>query len=383
MPATVDQKSDLHPTSNMNPSVSEIDVEFRNVVKTFGSVRAVDGVSFQIPKGSFFSFLGPSGCGKTSSLRLIGGFEQPDKGEIYIAGEPVAQVPPYQRHVNMVFQYYALFPHMDVARNVGYGLRQQRPKLSPAEITKRVQEALALVRLSGYEARRSWELSGGQQQRVALARALINKPTVLLLDEPLAALDRKLRKDMQVELKTLQREVGITFVFVTHDQEEALSMSDEIAVMRDGKIVQAGSPTELYNQPADRYVAGFIGQSNFIGGEVIATGDMLQVQTPQAVVLTAPGSKGAKPLEKKARAVVAVRPERISLRREHEPGLSSGFKGRVSQVTFLGDQTEYHIETEVVGRLLVKQSSGNAGFGIGDPVVAYWNEDAGLALLDD
>lgn len=367
----------------MKQSSSEIDVEFRNVVKTYGSVRAVDGVSFQIPKGSFFSFLGPSGCGKTSSLRLIGGFEQPDEGEIYIAGESVAQVPPYQRHVNMVFQYYALFPHMDVARNVGYGLRQHRPKLAPGEINQRVQEALALVRLSGYEARRSWELSGGQQQRVALARALINKPTVLLLDEPLAALDRKLRKDMQVELKTLQREVGITFVFVTHDQEEALSMSDEIAVMRDGKIVQAGSPTELYNQPADRYVAGFIGQSNFIAGEVMETGDMLKVKTQQDVVLTAPGSKGAKPLEKKARAVVAVRPERISLRREHEAESSSGFKGRVSQVTFLGDQTEYHIETEVVGRLLVKQSSGNAGFGIGDPVIAFWNEDAGLALLDD
>jgi len=366
----------------MQQSVSEIDIEFRNVVKTFGAVRAVDGISFQIPKGSFYSFLGPSGCGKTSSLRLIGGFEQPDDGEIYIAGEAVAQVPSYQRHVNMVFQYYALFPHMDVARNVGYGLRQQRPKLLPDEINKQVKEALALVRLSGYENRRSWELSGGQQQRVALARALINKPTVLLLDEPLAALDRKLRKDMQVELKTLQREVGITFVFVTHDQEEALSMSDRIAVMRDGRIVQEGSPTELYNQPADRYVAGFIGQSNFIAGEVVEAGEMVKVKTQRDVVLSAPGSSGAKSLEKKAKAVVAVRPERISLRRGNEAG-SPGFKGRVAQITFLGDQTEYHIETEEVGHLLVKQSSGNAGFGIGAEVVAYWNDNAGLALLDD
>lgn len=367
----------------MQQSVSEIDIEFRNVVKTFGPVRAVDGISFQIPKGSFYSFLGPSGCGKTSSLRLIGGFEQPDSGEIFIAGESVAQIPSYQRHVNMVFQYYALFPHMDVARNVGYGLRQQRPKLSPDEIDKRVKDALALVRLSGYEARRSWELSGGQQQRVALARALINKPTVLLLDEPLAALDRKLRKDMQVELKTLQREVGITFVFVTHDQEEALSMSDRIAVMRDGKIVQEGSPTELYNQPADRYVAGFIGQSNFIPGEVVEVGERVIVRTPLGVILSATGSHGAKPLTEKAKAVVAVRPERISLWREGEAGGQSGFKGRVLQVTFLGDQTEYHIETKEVGHLLVKSRSGNAGFGMGDSVVAFWNQTAGLALMDD
>jgi len=373
----------------MKQSVSEIDIEFRSVVKTFGPVVAVDHVSFQIPKGSFYSFLGPSGCGKTSSLRLIGGFEQPDDGEIYIAGESVAQVPPYQRRVNMVFQYYALFPHMDVARNVGYGLRQQRPKLSADEINKRVKDALALVRLSGYETRRSWELSGGQQQRVALARALINKPTVLLLDEPLAALDRKLRKDMQVELKTLQREVGITFVFVTHDQEEALSMSDRIAVMRDGRIVQEGSPTELYNQPADRYVAGFIGQSNFIAGEVVEAGTMIRVRTPRNVELDAPGSAGAKPLQVKARAVVAVRPERISLilsgeegRRGNEAG-SPGFKGHVAQITFLGDQTEYHVETEAVGHLLVRMSSGVAGFAIGDPVVAYWSSEAGLALLDD
>ena len=246
-----------------------IDVEFRAVVKTFGPVVAVDHVSFAIRKGSFYSFLGPSGCGKTSSLRLIGGFEQPDSGEILINGETVVGVPPYRRRVNMVFQHYALFPHMDVAANVGYGLRQGRPRLAKADIEQQVQDALALVRLSGYERRRAWELSGGQQQRVALARALINKPTVLLLDEPLAALDRKLRKDMQVELKTLQREVGITFVFVTHDQEEALSMSDCIAVMRDGRIMQEGSPTELYNQPVDRYVAGFIGQSNFLAGEVI------------------------------------------------------------------------------------------------------------------
>lgn len=366
----------------MKQSALDIDVEFRNVVKTFGAVTAVDKVNFQIPKGSFYSFLGPSGCGKTSSLRLIGGFEQPDSGEILIAGESVAYIPPYQRHVNMVFQHYALFPHMDVASNVGYGLRQQRPRISPDEISKQVKDALALVRLSGYEKRRSWELSGGQQQRVALARALVNKPTVLLLDEPLAALDRKLRKDMQVELKTLQREVGITFVFVTHDQEEALSMSDRIAVMRDGKIVQEGSPTDLYRQPVDRYVAGFIGQSNFISGEVVEAGDQVKIKTQRAVILQAPKSKVAKTLAVGDKAVVAIRPERINLRNQNEAG-GDGFAGKVAQITFLGDQTEYHVETEQVGRLLVRMNSGYAGYASGDPVIVYWNQDAGLALLDD
>lgn len=366
----------------MTQPIVDFDIEFRNVVKTFGTIKAVDDISFQIPKGSFYSFLGPSGCGKTSSLRLIGGFEQPDSGDIFIAGESVAQIPSYQRHVNMVFQNYALFPHMDVARNVGYGLRQLKPRILPEEISKKVKDALALVRLSGYENRRSWELSGGQQQRVALARALINKPTVLLLDEPLAALDRKLRKDMQVELKTLQREVGITFVFVTHDQEEALSMSDRIAVMRDGKIVQEGSPADLYHQPLDRYVAGFIGQSNFIFGKVLEAGEQVGIQTERDVVMWAPKSKVAKSLAAGDKAVVAIRPERINLRNKNEAG-SQGFDGRVLQVTFLGDQTEYHIETEQAGRLLVRMNSGNASFISGDSVIAYWKQDAGLALLDD
>lgn len=365
----------------MQPTVA-IDVEFRNVAKSFGAVVAVDNVNFQIPKGSFFTFLGPSGCGKTSCLRLIGGFEQPDSGEILIASESVAQVPAYERHVNMVFQHYALFPHMHVAGNVGYGLRQRRPRMSAREISKHVADSLALVRLSGYDGRRSWELSGGQQQRVALARALVNKPTVLLLDEPLAALDRKLRKDMQVELKNLQREVGITFVFVTHDQEEALSMSDRIAVMRDGKLVQEGSPTDLYSQPLDRYVAGFIGQSNFIVGTVVEAGDQVTIKTERSVLFRAPKSKVAKSLLAGDKAVVAIRPERISLGNKHEAGVES-FAGRVAQVTFLGDQTEFHVETEQAGRLLVRMSSGHASFVSGDPVIAYWKREAGLALLNE
>ena len=223
-------------------------------------------MNLRIARGEFYSLLGPSGCGKTTTLRMIAGFEQPTEGEILLAGQPIAGVPPYKRNVNTVFQHYALFPHMDVARNVGYGLRQT--KVGKSEEARRVSEALALVRLSGYERRRTWEMSGGQQQRVALARALVNHPTVLLLDEPLGALDLKLRKEMQLELKALQREVGITFVYVTHDQEEALTMSDVIVVMRDGLIQQMGGPTELYERPVNRFVADFIGTSNFLPGTV-------------------------------------------------------------------------------------------------------------------
>ena len=208
------------------------------MTKRFGAVTAVDRMDLSIARGAFYSLLGPSGCGKTTTLRMIAGFEQPSEGEILLDGKPIAGMPAYKRNVNTVFQHYALFPHMDVARNVGYGLRQN--KVGKDEEKRRVTEALSLVRLAGYEGRRTWEMSGGQQQRVALARALVNHPTVLLLDEPLGALDLKLRKEMQLELKALQREVGITFVYVTHDQEEALTMSDVIVVMKDGRIQQHG-----------------------------------------------------------------------------------------------------------------------------------------------
>src|SRR3954470_2636840 len=248
-----------------------IDVRFDRVSKHFGDVAAVDGISFARKRGSFHSFLGPSGCGKTTSLRLIAGFEQPTAGRVEIAGQSVVGIPAYRRPVNMVFQHYALFPHMDVAANVGYGLRQRRPRPDKAELDRSVAEALELVRLPHLAKRRIWELSGGQQQRVALARALINRPTVLLLDEPLAALDRKLRREMQIELQNLQREVGITFILVTHDQEEALSMSDSIGIMRDGRIEQLAAPRELYDAPANRYVADFVGESNFLKGKVAAS----------------------------------------------------------------------------------------------------------------
>ncbi len=247
-------------------SAAAPDVEIIGVTKRFGAVTAVDAMDLSIARGTFYSLLGPSGCGKTTTLRMIAGFEQPTEGEILLAGQPIAGVPPYQRNVNTVFQHYALFPHMNVAQNVGYGLRQR--KVGKAEEERRVTEALALVRLAGYGKRRTWEMSGGQQQRVALARALVNHPTVLLLDEPLGALDLKLRKEMQLELKALQREVGITFVYVTHDQEEALTMSDVIVVMRDGKIQQQGDPTDLYERPVNRFVADFIGTSNPLKGRV-------------------------------------------------------------------------------------------------------------------
>ncbi len=244
------------------------DIRFDQVTKRYGDVVAVDGVSLSIERGEFFSFLGPSGCGKTTSLRLIAGFEQPTQGNVHIGGVSVIGVPPHKRPVNMVFQHYALFPHMNVADNIGYGLRQRTPKPAKSDIYKQVDGILEMVQMSGYGKRRVWELSGGQQQRVALARALINRPTVLLLDEPLAALDRKLRRDMQIELQTLQRDVGITFILVTHDQEEALSMSDRICIMRDGRVVQSGSPRELYDQPTNLYVADFVGKSHFIAGSV-------------------------------------------------------------------------------------------------------------------
>src|SRR5207342_820451 len=233
------------PSATASPSLDTIlgaspDVEILGVTKRFGAVTAVDRMDLSIARGAFYSLLGPSGCGKTTTLRMIAGFEQPTEGEILLDGKPIAGVPAFKRNVNTVFQHYALFPHMDVARNVGYGLRQV--KVGKDEEARRVAEALALVRLSGYERRRTWEMSGGQQQRVALARALVNRPTVLLLDEPLGALDRKLRHEMQIELKLLQSQVGITFIYVTHDQEEALTMSDMIVVMRDGLIQQLGRP---------------------------------------------------------------------------------------------------------------------------------------------
>ena len=244
----------------------EIDVRLERVTKQFGDVAAVDDLSIDIEEGEFFSMLGPSGCGKTTTLRMIGGFEEPTFGTVYLGGRDVTDLPPYKRDVNTVFQSYALFPHLDVFENVAFGLR--RKKVDKSEIEQRVKDIMKLVDLQGFEKRKPPQMSGGQQQRVALARALVNHPKVLLLDEPLGALDLKLRKQMQLELKRIQQEVGITFIYVTHDQEEAMTMSNRFAVMRHGKIEQIGPPEEVYESPATEFVAGFLGASNLLDGEI-------------------------------------------------------------------------------------------------------------------
>jgi spermidine/putrescine transport system ATP-binding protein len=368
------------------------DVEIVDVTKRFGTVTAVDRMRLSIARGEFYSLLGPSGCGKTTTLRMIAGFEQPTEGEILLAGQPVAGVPPYRRNVNTVFQHYALFPHMDVAQNVGYGLRQR--KVDKADEQRRVGEALDLVRLAGYGKRRTWELSGGQQQRVALARALVNRPTVLLLDEPLGALDLKLRKEMQLELKALQREVGITFVYVTHDQEEALTMSDVIVVMSDGLIQQYGDPAELYERPVNRFVANFIGVSNPILGRVTAFDPdthRANIESERGLVLTGPVTDPAARPAVGDQVTVAIRPERLRVEpvegnepAEPRTGWSS-VTGRVRQGTYLGDQTEYRIDTERAGELVVRRqnatgATSSMGLGPGDRVVVTWHEEANLVL---
>jgi spermidine/putrescine transport system ATP-binding protein len=374
---------------NQSSESNEVDIEFRSVTKRFDDVVAVDDVSLTVERGAFFSFLGPSGCGKTTSLRLIAGFDQPTEGDVFIRGSSVVGIPSHKRPVNMVFQQYALFPHMNVAENIGYGLRQRDPKPLKQEITKRVDETLEMVRLSGYGKRRTWELSGGQQQRVALARALINRPTCLLLDEPLAALDRKLRREMQIELQTLQREVGITFILVTHDQEEALSMSDRICIMREGQIIQSGSPRELYDEPVNRYVADFVGKTNFFSGEVVDTNDSrVTIKSGSGQVLVGTQPNGAVRMARGSKACVAIRPEMISITAENGSSNFTNFaiQGQVVNRIFLGEHSEYLVATEGCGDVLVLSpksiESKNRSFSPGDNVSISWGPDTALVLGD-
>ena len=312
-------------------------VDLREVTKRFGSVIAVRGVTLGVPDGEFFSLLGPSGCGKTTTLRMIGGFEMPSEGEILIGGEPQGYKPPYQRPVNTVFQSYALFPHMTVDQNVAFGLEMQ--KVPKKDVQRNVEEALEMVRLSGYGKRRPRELSGGQQQRVALARALVNHPKVLLLDEPLGALDLKLRKAMQLELKALQERVGITFVYVTHDQEEALTMSDRIGVMRRGVLLQVGTPREIYGNPATRFVADFIGDTNYIPGEIVSLeGGMAQVVIGSGVRLLAT-CRGN--LAQGQQVTVGFRPEQSRLEAGEPPAGSNSLRCALTDLIYTGSSITY------------------------------------------
>jgi spermidine/putrescine transport system ATP-binding protein len=363
-------------------------IEFRNVGKRFGEVVAAAELNLRVRAGEFLSFLGPSGCGKTTALRMIAGFEQPSEGDVLIAGANMNGVPAYRRPVNMVFQHYALFPHLDVAGNVAYGLRQRAPRPPRSEIERKVSAALAMMRLPGYEKRRAWGLSGGQQQRVALARALVNEPKVLLLDEPLAALDRKLRREMQIELQNLQRSIGITFILVTHDQEEALSMSDRVAIMRDGRIVQTGAPQELYDEPATRYVADFVGKSNFFEGTVRRVTDGgAEIELDAKIATTARTSRSAQAITAGEKVSMSVRPEQMTLSRA--PGrlpAEAAFSGqaRVLNRIFLGEHTEYLVEEARLGPFLAlspRQSElGDTPFDVGDTLHVGWRREAAIAL---
>jgi putative spermidine/putrescine transport system ATP-binding protein len=335
--------------------MSDTAILFKNVSRHFGEVKAVDNIELEIKDGEFYSMLGPSGSGKTTCLRMIAGFDRPTSGQIILYGQDVSNLPPYERPVNTVFQDYALFPHMTVEDNIGYGLMiKGMPK---AERAKRVGDMLDLVRLPGFGYRRPSQLSGGQRQRVALARALINHPKVLLLDEPLGALDLKLRQQMQVELKNIQREVGITFIFVTHDQEEALTMSDRIAVFNEGKVEQVGSPAEVYEHPATPFVAGFVGTSNLVSGEVAGR-------------ITGSPNR------------FSVRPEKIHLAKTDEKIEKDMFvaNGTVRDVVYLGLFTRYLVELEGGGDLVVaeqnlKTTSMDVTKARGQKVRLFWKKE--------
>jgi len=348
-------------------------VRIHGVTKRYGSAVAVDDLTLDVQPGEFLSLLGPSGCGKTTTLRMIAGFEYPDAGDISISGRSVLNLPPYRREVNTVFQAYALFPHLTVAENVAYGLQQRRvPK---AEQRERVSEALDMVQLRAFADRKPTQLSGGQQQRIALSRALINRPSVLLLDEPLAALDRQLREEMQLELKLLQARLGTTFVFVTHDQAEALSMSDRIAVMRAGRIEQLDAPAAIYAEPASAYVASFIGQQNFVHGTVRADGAAVDT-----AIGTISGRWGGERVAAGQPAVAAIRPEYVRL----EQGEGAGVPGRVLGVSHLGETLQVAVRIGEDATFLSRMPAPTApAVEVDDDVRCVWSPaDARLFAAD-
>jgi len=356
-------------------------IRIENVTKQFaGGARAVDEANFNIERGEFFSLLGPSGCGKTTLLRMIAGFEFPTDGEIYIDNQPSSLIPSYKRPTNMVFQSYAIFPHLNVYDNIAYGLRKDR--LSRRELNRRVEESLAMIKLSGFGARRGDQLSGGQRQRVALARALVKRPKVLLLDEPLGALDKKLREEMQIELRQLQKSVGITFVFVTHDQEEALSMSDRIAVMGKGVVLQIAGPKELYEAPNSVEVATFIGTINLIDATVksVAGGEAM-LEGPGFGQFRAPSIDGIKPGDK---VVAALRPEKLTLT-SAKPASGAFVEGRIQAAAYLGDRSHYHVhvngrQAPVAVAAQNIDGAGATGFDPAKPVYVTWDPKAVVLL---
>ena len=354
-------------------------ITIRNVTKAFPGVKAVDDANIEIAPHEFFALLGPSGCGKTTLLRMIAGFETPTSGQILIDGEDVSNMPPNKRPVNMVFQSYAVFPHMSVADNVGYGLRIER--VAKAEIRDRVDEALNMVRLGDFGARRPDQLSGGQRQRVALARALVKRPKVLLLDEPMSALDAKLREQMQIELSRLQQEVGITFVIVTHDQDEALSMADRIAVMDGGRVKQIASPEGLYERPNSRFVADFIGKVNLLSADVVGAADNgVRVDVRDIGTLSVAHDGPAQ-----GEVTLAVRPEKIRLGREAQDG-DVRVLGRITDWAYYGDNSHMFIETAAGLRLSVTLQNETRrtvdAVDIGDEVWLSWSAEDTLILTD-
>lgn len=359
---------------------SQLDVELHQVFKFFNSQAAVNGVNLDIRQGEFFSILGPSGCGKTTTLRLIAGFDKVDAGNISIGGQLMNRVPPYRRPVNTVFQSYALFNHLNVWDNIAFGLRLK--KLSSVEIKSRVDAALKQVKMEGLRSRFPAQLSGGQQQRVALARALINRPAVVLLDEPLGALDLKLRKEMQVELSNLHKDLGLTFVFVTHDQEEAMSLSDRIAVMHQGKIEQVGSPQEIYEQPQTPFVADFIGNTNLFPGRLAARGSNLEVVTRTGLKIIAQKQEFQAAVDSSS-VMVSVRPEKIRLSTEYPDKQINCFEGRMQNVMYMGTHVHYLVELGSGDRLTILQpNTGRILSDTSTPVYVYWSAGDCLALAD-
>ncbi|MBD2525013.1 ABC transporter ATP-binding protein [Nostoc sp. FACHB-133] len=356
-----------------------LDVELRNVFKFFNQEPAVHGIDLDVRQGEFFSILGPSGCGKTTTLRLIAGFEIADAGKVLIQGQSMTNVPPYRRPVNTVFQSYALFNHLNVWDNIAFGLRLK--KIHKSEIEIRVQDALKLVKMESLRSRFPSQLSGGQQQRVALARALVNRPTVVLLDEPLGALDLKLRKEMQVELSNLHKDLGVTFVMVTHDQEEALSLSDRIAVMNQGKIEQVGTPSQIYERPQTSFVADFIGDTNLFSGEIVAVdSSSIKISTKTGLSIIISRSEDT-PSQLSQAVVVSVRPEKIQLSL-YPPNLPANcFEGRLINVMYLGTHVNYVVElTNGISINVLQPNTFGALPDRDTPIYAWWAENDCLAI---